>query len=762
MTRALPTALAALAALALAGACVDWAQLDAPLPDAGVDLDAGTNLDGGAIVDAGTDVDAGPACPLTALGEPQAPASVCGGSLEPLVDEHWQPHNFVATGTNEPMLGALVDALLVVDGERVEAWCGDTAVTGFPVTCHRALGGHSDVAPDGSVVVGGHGSACVIRSDLCACSELVADAAPAAVAVVTSTTFVVLVQRTGAQVNDVPLLEERLLASPDTVVGSLALPEVPRFPDVPELTRLAPPCGNDGSWAVVANFADARMLVTLERRRAGDEPVLRRIDDYLQGEVVGVVAAPVGAAPQTSTPAFVVGIDTGLAITTRTDQLSTQARTLGGTTQGDLAGYGDFLARTCATRADGAYACVGTPGLLVLGLPGRSPALVPSQAAAPRSGDTAGSSYRGDDAWIFGDDFAALTSHSAPTPPSPVDTNVSADATTGARVVGAALGDGKIFVGSPAGSAVVTAGGGTVAEVVAIDLAIDALAMAGRVAGDGVLVWVNGAGAYARAMAMNSAGAVVGAANDEPTIAAVAAAVDPEYPGPEVALWIAGFEPLSGTDARVTLQLCRAEAPGDIPDVVCDPPESIGALVRPVPWDDAVMSIVEGYLLFSSGGGVTVARLNAAHTAVDDWSTGLVLPVNNHDPLEGGTRAITRVGDCVYLASAGRVVVPIHLTYATADWLEVLAPLERQLDTRTLLTMYDDSVLVGAEHGRMGRFELGPAATSCSNNDASAPFAVSYGPVRPTGRLVRRPVFTEQALYVADVDRTIWRVPLPP
>lgn len=739
-------------ALGLAGGCVDWQLLSEPLPDAGTD--------------GGTDVDAGPdGCGGDAPDEPAEPAAYCG-SIPPLENEDWQAHPFVAPGVSEPAVGARVDQLVLVEAERVHLFCGEEEQTGSPVECPTSPRGPTDTAPDGTLVLGAAGGACVIRDDVCACSTLAPSAEPSAVAVVTPETFVLLVQPSGADLEDAPVLEERRLDDPSFLVGALLLSDVPSSPDVGVLTRLPRRCADPTTWAVAAHFPISGRLFTVERRATPGGLTSVELDGGTDEEALGVLAAPVGAVPGSATPLVVTRINTSLQLEARLGTLAPGARTDGAPASGGDVGYGDFFTGRCATGAGGRYACVGSAGLLVVGDPAGAPPLLAVPASSPRHGDSSGSAERGDDAWIFGSDFAARTSLSVPATPTIVRTNVVAGASAGARVVGAAVGERRLFVGSPGGSAVVHVPADGDPTVAPRGIPIDALAMgASTVTGDGVLAWVDRTQQAVWAVAIDDDGNTIGATiSTLPALLGDAAVVDGNYPAGTVSLWTAGLDQLDPTHARVTLQACRASAPGGVVEVACTAPGTVDVLAR----DDVDLAVAMGskvdHLFLAARGGLTTIALTPTRDGVGEVHSKLAPLVNGLDPLAGGVRSLAVSVDCLYLAAADRIVQPVSLWIGAPDPDDTIRfepPLERELDLRALLTLGDDSIFAGAERGRLARFIKDASPSNCSNQGPGLRFAVDVGPMRTPGTQVHRPVFVGDDLYVTDEDQRVWRVPLP-
>ncbi|MCC7112504.1 MAG: hypothetical protein IT382_24640, partial [Deltaproteobacteria bacterium] len=387
-----------------------------------------------------------------------------------------------------------------------------------------------------------------------------------------------------------------------------------------------------------------------------------------------------------------------------------------------------------------------------------------------RFGDATGAASLGDDAWVFGNDFVALTSLSAPIPPAVVATNVTASLGAGERVVGAPLGEGRILLGSPTKAASVLLQDGLPPVVEQVEVAIDALAMgAGGFPGAGVVSWVdrNPLNMRVTAAALSDDGAFLGQipddfAHESTALEPLVAAVDPNAPAGSVSLWFGGLEYFGDPpQARLNLQNCKATAPGGIPQIGCTTIDNTAFAVRPDLDHPGSLTIDGEWLIFAGSGAVAAVELNATRDGiVRDGATSVPM-VNNVEPFAGGVSAIARSLGCIYVAAPGRRVQAVQLSVGQDVTLTARALLSQQLDLRALLTAGDDSILVGAEHGRLGRFDNAPHDDPCFGDTLDAPFAVSYGPKRPTGALRWRPVFAADHLYVADEDRRVWRVPLP-
>ncbi len=753
MRRAARALIAALPAFLLAGAalplcflaCVDWERLSAPLPDAGA-----------------------PACDGAPPDAPTMPAAHCGG-LAPLAGEDWQLHPFLSTGDNDPIIGARVDQLVVADGPDLHFFCGDVEDLSSPVHCSASPLGAMDVAADGSLVVGTVGGACVVRDDACQCVHVEESGGElAGVSVVSADRFVMLVQFGDDDGAPDPVLQERSLADPTELVGDIALPEVPHTNDLPTLTRLARPCADPSTWAVAASFPVSGELFTLERHDAAGGLTVVRLEPFEQGEAVGIVAAPVGLAPRTPVQLVSARVTNTWELELRRGGLLSGGLEQGLYLPGGNAGYGDFVVGPCATTAAGRVACTGSSGLVVTDLANEATRAVALPPSAQRFGDATGAASIGDDAWIFGEDFVAFTSHGEPAEPAVLRTGVVTGSSTGERVVGAPLGDRRILLGAYSRSVVAHFPDGLPATVSDVPLAIDALALGASVAtGASVVASVDRTQARVMAAAIDTQGNVLGQVPEDLVIVdtgvePLVAAVDPGAPAGTVSLWLGGPEYFGNpAQARLNLQMCRASAAGGDPDVSCTPPSTTTFAARFDPDHPGVLTIDGNWIFYAGNGAVVALELNASRDGVVRDGSVLVPVVNDVDPFAGGVTAIARSLDCLYVASSGRAVQAVHLWFAQDVTLTPLAPLTRQLGARALLTAGDDSILVGAERGRLGRWPNDPHDDLCFSDATAEPFAVSYGPVRPTGGLRWRPVFAGDALYVRDEDARVWRVPLP-
>ncbi len=759
MTRhTLPCAVVAGIALAAAGllllplACVDWEQLTAPPADAGTLADAGAPVDGGP-----------DGCGDPPPDAPALPAARCG-SVQPLEGEDWQRVPFPVADGTEPLLGARVDQLIVAQGAELRFFCGAEEAADSPVTCPSGPLLSSDVAPDGSLVMGTTAGACVIRDGTCVCAHLDEPGALGAVAVVTAETFALLVQFGDDDGAPAPVLKERRLDDPEAVVGAVSLVDAPTSNDLPMLTRLARPCADPATFAAAVHFATSNRLFTAERRSPAGGLTVVELPALAQDEAVGVVAAPVGTAPGTPVQLLSARVTPALDLEAQRGGLLSGSLERGLFLRGDAAGYDDFLTGSCATRGDGRYACTGSRGLLVTDVHDDAARPVALPRSVPRHGDATGAASLGDDAWVFGNDFVARTSLSVPAAPVALRTDVVANLGAGERVVGAPLADRRILLGSPLRSAVIHMPDSGPPTVSAVPLSIDALALgAGGFPGAGVVAWAERGRMTVSAAAVNDNGDLLGAAIQAPTaLVPEFATVDHDAASGTVSLWLGGLEDYGSTTAmRLNLQVCRAVASSGTPALACTaPPATVDVEVRGTPSAGAM--VIEGdWLFFAGSGGVALVELTPTRDGVGAVHTQTVPVVNGLDPFALGVTAIARSLDCLYVGAGGRVVQPFALAIGTATPVTALPPLSRQLEPRALLTLFDDSVLVGAEHGRLGRFVKDPSDTTCINEAPAEPFAVAFGPLRPTGRMIWRPVFAGDALYVADEDRGVWRVPLP-
>lgn len=742
-------------------ACVDWERLASPLPDAGGDLEP----------DGGPEGDAGPlACDGPPPDAPELPAARCG-SIEPLEGEDWQLHPFLATGTNEPMIGARVDQLVIADGPDLHFFCGDDEDAASPVHCTASPLGAMDVAANGTLVVGTMGGACVVNDAGCQCVLIdEPDAELAAVAVVGADRFVMLVQFGDAEGAPSPVLQERPLANPTDVLGALSLPDVPHTRDLPTLTRLARPCADPSTWAVAAHFATSNALFTMERRFTPGGLTVDELEPFEQGEAVAVVAPPVGSAPMTPAQLISSRVSTSLELELRRGGLQSGLVDKGLYLQGGSAGYGDFVSGPCATSEEGRVACTGSPGLLVttsgtdplhaLALPG----------SVQRYGDSTGAASLGDDAWIFGNDFLAHTSLSLPTQATAIPTGVTANLGAGERVVGAPLGEGRILLGSFTRTVSVHVADGVPPVITEVPVAIDALAMgAGGFPGSGVVAWLDRDPLMMRvsAAAVSDDGAFFGQIPagfdvESTALEPLVAAADPSAPAGTASLWFGGLEDFDNpAQARLNLQNCKAVAPGGVPQIGCT---TIYTTAFDVRWDldhPGALSVDGDWIIYAGNGAVAALELNPSRDWIVRDGATLVPIVNNVDPFARGVSAIAHAVDCIYVAAPGRLVQALQLSVGQDLTLTPRTLLSQQLDARALLTAGDDSILVGAEHGRLGRWPNLPHDDLCFSDAPDAPFAVSDGPARPTGELRWRPVFAGDRLYVADEDRRVWRVPLP-
>lgn len=720
--------------------CVDWEALTTPLPDAGTG-------------DAGTDPDAGSGdCSGTPPDEPMEPLDRCG-SVTPLPDSHWQRLTWDPTDP-APTLGRRADQLVVVDDTQVHFFCGGIEVEG-PVGCDRSPRGPMDAAPDGTVVVGAAGGACIIDEAGCGCISEDVEAEQSGVAVVTPATFVLVVH---GGVSTPPVLEERSLTSPFERVGALQLTAVDDDEGPVVITRLPRPCAHPTTWAVTLYFPTTYRLFLAQRPYTTGGLTVTELDPHEHGEALGVVAASVGATPGTSTTLMVArSSQLGQLELKRGTLAAGGETTLGAWQGGGSTGYGDYLSGACAARPDGRLACLGSQGLLATNLRDDADYLVTLPTEVARRGDTTGTASFGDDAWIFGSNFAAHTSLSVPQWPAGVLTDVVANTNAGERVVGAPMDEDHLLVGSPWGSAVVSFPPDGTSDVAEVPMMIDALALG---ASSGVAAWVARDGAQVHAIAVDTGGYLYG------EVASVSTAIDPEFavadrqaPTGVVSLWLGGLDRYAPPAARLVLQRCAADAPGANASVSCESTVTAD-LVLHDPASAGALHLSGDRIFFAGSGAVAAVQLNATRNAIVGMETVAVPLVNNLDPQGGGVRSMAITNGCLYVAAGGRIVQPIELALGAVPPFLPKPPLLRQLDVRALLTLGDDSVLFGAEHGRTGRFHhVGDSA--CATDADGETFDRSFGPSIPAGALRSTPVFVGDDLYLADEDGRIWRVPLP-